>query len=756
MDQDLILSVSQAVIDALPHPAMIINSERTVLAANKIALEIGAVVGDHCWKEFAKSTFLSCEHLRLSKENPDAPEIRCTFCLANEALQNQSKENDPNVLSFDRQLDTYWVAINKNIYLHYAVDITDHVRTTHALKESEERLSVALEANRDGLWDWDIKNNKTSFNEIFYTMLGCAPNEFLQSFKDFIELIHEEDRAAVKQAVNDHLSGETAKYSVEFRFPRKDGDFSWILSRGKIVDYDESGKPLRFIGTNTDITERKQNEQKLKASEEKYRRLFETMAQGVLYQASDGVILSANPAAEKILGLTFEQMQGKTSMDPRWQMIEEDGTQVSGEAHPTMVALRTGQIVGPTIKGVFHPDENRHVWLNITAIPLFQPGENSPYQVYATFEDITKRKEAQDALQESLNRIEAIYASLDDAIVLVDPETRQIIECNSATARMFGYPSEEILGQDTRFMYVDQEDFERFGHEAIAAITDHGHYLTEFEMRRKDETVFSTENYVRPVRDSHGHIVYVVRVVRDITERKQAQLELQQKNQELGQFVHSVSHDLKSPLVTVRTYVELLRQDLLSTDQSQINEDLNYISNAADKMQQLLDVLLNYSRIGRKNTQARTLAVSQEVEDCLSTVAGILQQKQVQVVINEMPYQLHGDPLHFGQLWQNLIENAVKYMGDQTHPQIEIGGTQQAAQDVVFYVRDNGMGIPPEHSERIFNLFSQLNPGSDGSGLGLALVKKIVSIYQGRIWVESAGEGQGSCFMFTLPEALIK
>ncbi|MFO7766804.1 MAG: HAMP domain-containing sensor histidine kinase, partial [Pelovirga sp.] len=158
-------------------------------------------------------------------------------------------------------------------------------------------------------------------------------------------------------------------------------------------------------------------------------------------------------------------------------------------------------------------------------------------------------------------------------------------------------------------------------------------------------------------------------------------------------------------------------------------------------------------RIGTGDVPAQTLSADQQVQDCLTALAGIIQQYQIEVSIGNLSYLLHGDPLHFGQIWQNLIENAVKYKGDQ--PQIEIGATQEG-QDVVFYVRDNGMGIAPEHSERIFNLFSQLNPGSDGSGLGLALVKKIVSIYQGRIWVESEGKGKGSCFYFTLPGALDK
>jgi len=237
--------------------------------------------------------------------------------------------------------------------------------------------------------------------------------------------------------------------------------------------------------------------------------------------------------------------------------------------------------------------------------------------------------------------------------------------------------------------------------------------------------------------------------------RAAEQLALEQKSLELEQFFDSVSHDLKSPLVTVKTFASMLRQDLQNGEQQQINEDINYIDKAADKMRQLLDALLQYSRIGRIDNPAQTLSASQQVQNCLATLAGILQQHQVQVSTGDLPQQLHGDPLHFGQIWQNLIENAVKYRGDQAKPHIEIGATQQG-HEVVFYVLDNGMGIAPEQSERIFNLFSQLNPESDGSGLGLALVKKIVSIYQGRIWVESAGEGQGSCFMFTLPGALVK
>jgi two-component system, cell cycle sensor histidine kinase and response regulator CckA len=187
---------------------------------------------------------------------------------------------------------------------------------------------------------------------------------------------------------------------------REDGTVDW--TRWECRPWYEADGAIGGIIIYTEvITERKKAEDALRESEEKHRRLFETMAQGVVYHAADGTIISANPSAERILGLSCDQMYGKTSLDPRWRMIKEDGTEVPGTDHPAMIALRTGKIVGPVIRGVFHPGKNDHVWLSITAIPLFQPGETKPFQVYATFENITDRKQAEaeyKKLQSQLNQ----------------------------------------------------------------------------------------------------------------------------------------------------------------------------------------------------------------------------------------------------------------------------------------------------------------------------------------------------------------
>jgi len=392
------------------------------------------------------------------------------------------------------------------------------------------------------------------------------------------------------------------------------------------------------------------------------------------------------------------------------------------------------------------------VWVLDRGMIAAWTDDGKPLLMSGINQDITERKQAEEALRESETKYRRLIENTHDIIYSLTPEG-VFTYVSPAWTILLGHPVTEVEGHlFTEFVHPDDQPVcFAFLQKVLAGQRQEG---VEYRIQHiNGEWRWHTSN-ATPVKDTDGLVIGYEGISSDITERKQAQLSLEQKNQELEQLAYSVSHDLKSPLITVKTYAGMLRQDLQNGDQPQINQDLNYIDKAADKIQQLLDALLQYSRIGTVDTQAQTLSADQAVEDCLAALAGILQKHDVKVSNSELNQQLHGNPLYFAQVWQNLIENSVKYSGDQPHPLIEIGAMQQG-QDVVFYVRDNGIGIAPEHNDRIFNLFSQLNQGSEGSGLGLALVKKIISIYQGRIWVESAGEGQGSCFMFTLPGALV-
>ena len=228
---------------------------------------------------------------------------------------------------------------------------------------------------------------------------------------------------------------------------------------------------------------------------------------------------------------------------------------------------------------------------------------------------------------------------------------------------------------------------------------------------------------------------------------------LQDKNAEIERLIYTVSHDLRSPLVTMKTFLGYLESDLVGTDREQIAQDLQFLHSAADKMKLLLDALLEMSRIGQAAAAGVRVSLAEILSEVLATLAGIISQRGVQIRLPDADLMLCGDQPQLCQVWQNLIENGIKYCRDGTPPRIELG-LKRVEEGTVFFVRDNGIGIAPRDHTAIFGVFHKLNPTSAGSGIGLSLVQRIVEKSGGRVWVESEGVGKGCCFCFTLPGAV--
>jgi PAS domain S-box-containing protein len=239
---------------------------------------------------------------------------------------------------------------------------------------------------------------------------------------------------------------------------------------------------------------------------------------------------------------------------------------------------------------------------------------------------------------------------------------------------------------------------------------------------------------------------------KELEKRKALILELESKNQELERFTYTVSHDLKSPLFTIRGFLGYLEQDALGGNHERLTADILRISEATDKMQGLLNDLLELSRIGRMKNESTIIPFGEIIQEAVGLVEGRLMEHSVVLRIEENPPAVFGDRPRLVEVMQNLLDNAAKFMGDQPAPRIDIGWWGEIARQdrITFFVRDNGIGISPEHFERIFGLFNKLDPRSGGTGIGLALVKRIIEVHGGQIWVES-GTGGGTTFFFTLP-----
>ena len=233
-------------------------------------------------------------------------------------------------------------------------------------------------------------------------------------------------------------------------------------------------------------------------------------------------------------------------------------------------------------------------------------------------------------------------------------------------------------------------------------------------------------------------------------ERKALVDRLEAINAEIERFIYLAFHDLRAPLVTIKGFTGALKQALDAGRSEQVRRDLQRIETAANTMDKILRNLLEFARIGRVSRPPQKVDLRQLVEEVLHSLDEVIRERNIVVRIAPEFPPVFGDRVRLRELFEHLIANAAKYTVEQEQPVIEIGARLQEAPPVIF-VRDNGLGIEPRYHKRIFELFEKLDPNMEGSGIGLALAKRIVEVHGGQIWVESEGKGQGATFCFTLP-----
>ena len=345
-----------------------------------------------------------------------------------------------------------------------------------------------------------------------------------------------------------------------------------------------------------------------------------------------------------------------------------------------------------------------------------------------------------------------LFEEAPDAILIVD-ENYRILMANAAVYHVAGYSPEESIGRSA-VEFVDLDDLARHPLIPIDVLKASGPLKRERVLVRKDGSRLDVVVSAKFMPD--GHLQYIIQ---DISERKDMEQErerlikeLESKNAELEQFAYTVSHDLKAPIITIKGFLGFLTQDALSGNINRLNTDIQRISDAADKMYKLLNDLLELSRIGRLMNQPATIKLPELFHEARELLQGRLQERGVCVKVEAGLPCAYGDRQRLLQVAQNLLDNATKFMGVQPKPCVEIGLRGYENNKPIIYMRDNGVGIAPEHHERIFGLFNRLDPQFEGTGVGLALVKRIVEFHGGRIWVESEA-GQGSTFLFTVPYA---
>ena len=391
----------------------------------------------------------------------------------------------------------------------------------------------------------------------------------------------------------------------------------------------------------------------------------------------------------------------------------------------------------------------------IISLVLFPISATLQHLASGTVKQALERARASEERYRLISRVSSDYTF---STKLDEDDRMQLTWVAGAFEAITGYTYEEYVDKGGWLAHLHPDDVQQDAQD-VENLKANLKVVTEVRTYTKRGEIRWVRVYAHPVWDTmENKLAGIVGAVQDITGQKQAEADreiliaqLEAKNAELERFTYTVSHDLKSPLVTITGFIGFLERDYEKKDYNKFSDSIERIKNAAGKMQELLNDLLELSRIGRIMNPPVEVSFGEIVQEALELLHGPIQAKGVKVEIESDLPTICGDKLRLVEVVQNLVENAIKFMGDQPNPRIRIGTQGQDTETMhIFYVQDNGQGIDPQYAERIFGLFNKLDSKAEGTGIGLTIVKRIIEFHNGRIWVESE-EGKGSTFYFTLP-----
>ena len=517
----------------------------------------------------------------------------------------------------------------------------------------------------------------------------------------------------------------------------------------------ESAEGILVTAAIRDISVRKEAEKHLALMEERYRGLLEAAPDAMVVVNPRGDIVLLNVQAEKQFGYRRDELVGQKvkNIIPEGfaERLVADGLRSAEDA--------LAQQIGTGIELIARRKNGTEFPIEIMLSPL---DSAEGILVTAAIRDISVRKEAEEHLARMEGRYRGLLKAAPDAMVVVN-QAGDIVLLNVQAEKQFGYHRDELVGQRMKNIipagFAERliADALRSAEDALAQQIGTGIELTA---RRKDGSEFPIEIMLSPLESAEG--ILVTAAIRDITMRKVAEAhllykveELNRSNEELGQFAYIASHDLQEPLRMVASYTQLLARRYKGKLDSDADEFITFAVDGANRMQRLIQDLLAYSRVGTKGKELLQTSSEDALERSLLNLRAAIADSGALVTHDPLPSVL-ADEMQLVQLFQNLVGNAIKYQRAGT-PKIHISASKNGGTKWTFSVRDNGLGIDPQYFERIFVMFQRLHKREEfaGTGIGLAICKKIVERHGGTISVESQ-PGQGSNFLFALDGSEMK
>lgn len=684
-------------------------------------------------------------------------------------------------------------------------DLTERRRAETLLRVSEQRLQYAMQGANDGLWDWTLETGEVYFSDQWLRMLGYEPGDLQPHVSTWERLVHPDDFPQVRKVLDDHLEGRTEHYETEYRLRGKDGSWVWILDRGRVVERDRAGRPRRMAGTHTNLAERKRMEEALRENQRFLATLVGNLP-GMVYRCrndGDCTMTFVSDGCREVTGYTREELEQNRVVSFLTLVHPEDRELLWADCRKSSC--------GCTCLGEYRlfDKSGRMRWVQERSEGIYSE-DGKLLAIEGFIQDISSRKRA-EILSAGQNRalemiatghpLPSILEFLTGWMERVLPGTLcsiLLLEEDGVTLRR---GSDGCLPVEFCAAIDGERAAEGAGSCGAAVIRRAPVIVTDIAtdplwvsyrslalqfglqacwsvpvLSSTGRVVGTFANYYREVRAPEAEELQFLEVASALAgvaiERARAEAQIRKFNAELEQrvqqrtaqleaanseleaFSYSVSHDLRAPLRHVAGFSNLLlQQPSVGVDAGSKRMAQN-IAGAALKMGRLIDDLLVFSRMGRTELNSQPINLTQLAGEVVAGLQQELGDRVVEWKLQPLP-TVRGDQAMLRQVFENLLANAVKYTRDQPRATIEVT-CDERSDELVLAIRDNGVGFDMQFAGKLFGVFQRLHREEDfeGTGIGLANVRRIVARHGGRTWAESQ-PNQGATFYFSLPSTSV-
>lgn len=645
----------------------------------------------------------------------------------------------------------------------YIIDRTEEYAMQERLAEAEERWRFVLEATDQGVWDWNAATDTVYFSPQWKSMLGYGVDEVGDQLDEWKDRVHPEELDGALADLERHFRGETDTYRNQHRVRCKDGRYKWILDRGRVIKRDADGRPLRVIGTHTDVDAEAEGQRRLAAEEAKFRNLFELSPVGIaMNDFETGEFLDFNAAIHEPAGYTREEFAALSYWDVT------PASYADAERAQLESMNRTGRY-GPFKKEYIHKDGHRYPVLLNGFKTTTAEGRTV---IWSIIQDITEQEQTRRALEQARNQFATLAAQLPGFIYqyrLWPDGNSTFVYASAGIEEIYGLsPEQAARDVAPAFAVIHPDDREAVAESIQRSSEQLTLWYQVYRVNHPTKGLIWVEGRATPERMTDGGTLWHG-YIHDVSERRTAEIASEQARDEAlaasqakGEFLANMSHEIRTPMNAIVGLSQLLEQTVLDADQ---RDHVSKIQQSSHMLLGIINDILDFSKVeaGQMDLEQRSFSLGAIIDQVATLFTERAQHKGLTLTYDiaaDLPTHFIGDSLRLSQILSNLFSNATKFTESGGRVTLKVRRGDTASEDPLllrFEVDDTGIGLTPEQIDQLFQPFRQADSSTTrrygGTGLGLAISRRLVETMGGEMHATST-PGVGSRFTFTLPVAV--